>query len=263
MIDQVRTSEDAEVCKRLLAAMSIMYRPITLIELAALVEIPDDLSDDDEALLEIIAICGSFLTWREDFIVFIHQSAKEFLLDKARVDVFSEDKEAEHLAIFSRSLQTMSSTLQHNILNINLVGNSTEEFTHLRSNPLAAIKYACVYWVDHLLEGSCGEDKYHSLDDGGCVHRFLRQKYLHWLEGLGILGCVPEGISAMLKLEDLLQVGDCLNFENISTLTRHFIEKWRITRPTRPSSRRVPIYSILQTCNRKQPPSGIQFRTCL
>jgi hypothetical protein len=62
----------------------IAYRPITLDELTTLVEIPDDLSDDGEALLEIIAICGSFLTWREDVIVFVHESAKEFVVDKWR-----------------------------------------------------------------------------------------------------------------------------------------------------------------------------------
>ncbi|OKO97611.1 Vegetative incompatibility protein HET-E-1 [Penicillium subrubescens] len=145
MIDQVRTSEDAEACKRILAVMSIAYRPITLAELTALVEIPDGLSDDDEALLEIIAICGSFLTCREDVIVFVHQSAKEFLLEKARIEVFPEGHEAEHLAMFSRSLQTMLKTLRHNILDIKLVGISTEEFTQPRSNPLAAVKYACFY----------------------------------------------------------------------------------------------------------------------
>lgn len=206
MIDQVRTSEDTELCKRILAVMSIAYRPITLNELTALVELPNDLADDKEALLEIIVICGSFLTWREDVIVFVHQSAREFLLEKGRIEVFPENQEAEHLTVFLRSLQTMLKTLQHNILDIKLVGNSTEGLTHPRSNPLAAVKYACVYWVDHLLEGWCGENKYHSLDNGGCVDRFLRQKYLHWLECLSILGCVPEGIAAMLKLENLLRV---------------------------------------------------------
>jgi hypothetical protein len=145
MIDQVRTSKDAEVCKRILAVISIVYRPITINELTALVEIPNDLSDNGEALLEIIAICGSFLTWRKDVIVFVHQSAKEFLLEKARTEVFPEDQEAEHLAIFSRSLQTIFKTLQHNFLDIRLGRISTEEFTHPRSNPLAAVKYACVY----------------------------------------------------------------------------------------------------------------------
>ncbi|CEJ62843.1 hypothetical protein PMG11_11328 [Penicillium brasilianum] len=204
MIDQVRISEDAEVCKRILAVMSIAYRPITPDELTTIVEIPDDISDDDVALLEIIAVCGSFLACREDVIVFVHQSAKEFLLEKARFELFPEDREAEHFAIFSRSLESMFKTLQHNILDIKPVGSSNEEFTRSRLNPLVAVKYACVYWVDHLLEGWCSEDNYHSLDDRSCLDKFLRQKYLHWLESLGILGCIPEGITAMLKLEDLL-----------------------------------------------------------
>lgn len=263
MIDQVGKTEDAELCKRILAVMLIAYRPITLDELTALAEIPDDLSDDDEALLEIIALCGSFLTWREDVIVFVHQSAKEFLLERARSEVFSGGQEAKHLEMFSRSLQTMFKTLQHNILDMRLVGIPTEEVLHPRSNPLAAVKYACVYWVDHLLEGWCGEDRYHTVDDGGCVERFLRQKYLHWLESLGILGCVSEGITAMLKLEGLLHVSVYLTSESILILTRHFIEKRSVTVPDRPSSRRVPIHSILQTCDRKQPPSSIQFRTRL
>ncbi|OQE07888.1 hypothetical protein PENFLA_c154G04290 [Penicillium flavigenum] len=88
MIDQVRNSEDAESCKRILAIMSIVYRPIAFDELVSLVELPDDLSSDSEALSEIIAICGSFLTVREDTIIFVHQSAKEFLLRETRTGVF-------------------------------------------------------------------------------------------------------------------------------------------------------------------------------
>ncbi|KAI3195129.1 hypothetical protein DTO013E5_10216 [Penicillium roqueforti] len=91
MIDQVHNSEDAESCKRILAVMSIVYRPIAFDELVSLVELPDDLSSDSEALSEIIAICGSFLTVREDTIVFVHQSAKEFLLRESQNGVFPGD----------------------------------------------------------------------------------------------------------------------------------------------------------------------------
>ncbi|KAJ5751295.1 hypothetical protein N7533_008323 [Penicillium manginii] len=205
MIDQVRKSEDAELCKQILATMSIVYRPITLDELTALVKIPNDVSGDHKDLLEIIAICGSFLTLREETIVFVHQSAKEFLLEKARIELFPGDKEAAHLAIFARSLQTIFKTLRRNILGVANLGTSTKEFIQLSPNPLAAVKYACEYWIDHLQEGWSGKVKDHSLNNGGCVDRFLRQNYLHWLESLGILGSVPQGIKAMLKLEELLQ----------------------------------------------------------
>ncbi|CAI7622343.1 unnamed protein product [Penicillium manginii] len=205
MIDQVRKSEDADLCKQILAAMLVVYRPITLDELTALVELPSYIPNDYEAFSQIISTCGSFLTLRENVIIFVHQSAKEFLLEKVRIEVFLQDKEAQHIQIFSRSLQIMFKTLRRNISDISFVGISTEESTQLGSNALAAAKFSCQYWVDHLQEGWRGQDKYHSLDDGGCVDQFLREKFLHWLEGLAILGSLTQGITAMLKLEDLLQ----------------------------------------------------------
>ncbi len=217
MMDQVHNSEDAKICKRILAVMSLVYRLITLDELTALIEIPDDLSDDYEDLLQIIAVYGSFLAVREKVIVFVHQSAKEFLFEKARIEMFPEDKEAEHLAIFSRCLRTLFKTLRRNIFNIKVAGTPIERFAQPSPNPLAVAQYACVYWVDHLQEGWCGEDKDHSLDDGGYIEDFLRRQYLHWLECLGILGSLSEGISAMLKLEDILHVSDHLGLRRIST----------------------------------------------
>lgn len=59
--------------------MSTVYRPITLSELSSLIEMPD-YDYDNEALSEIITVCGSFLTLRENTITFVHQSAKDFLL---------------------------------------------------------------------------------------------------------------------------------------------------------------------------------------
>lgn len=120
MIDQVRESEDAELCKRILAIILTVYRPITLDELPALVEIPSNLSDDYNALLEIIAICGSFLTLRKDVISFVYQSAKDFLLEEARVEIFLGDREAENFAIFTRCMQTIFKTLRRDIVNARL-----------------------------------------------------------------------------------------------------------------------------------------------
>jgi hypothetical protein len=78
MMEQIRNSDNADLCKRVLA--STVYRPITLKELTSLVEMLKDMSDDLESLREIIGICGSFLTIREGTIYFVHQSAKDYLL---------------------------------------------------------------------------------------------------------------------------------------------------------------------------------------
>ncbi|CAI7642324.1 unnamed protein product [Penicillium palitans] len=206
MIDQVRQSEDAESCKQILAIMSTVYRPITLSELTSLIEFPDDDYDDHEALSEIIAVCGSFLTLRENTVTFVHQSAKDFLIQEALSEIFPRGIGAEHHIIFSRSLEVMEKTLRRDIFQLRFPGFSIEKVIPPSPNPLAAAEYACVYWVYHLENGWRGKSIDTSLDEGGCVDAFLQQKYLHWLEALSILRSVSQGIVAMLKLAELLQV---------------------------------------------------------
>lgn len=206
MIDQVRNSEDAELCKQILASMSIVYRPIAFQELASIIELPNDLLSDNEILSEIISTCGSFLTLRDDTIIFVHQSAKEYLLSEAQDEIFPRGKEAGHQAIFLRSFQVMFQTLRRDILQINFPGFTIDKVGQPSTNPLAHAQYACVYWIDHLQDGSYHESGDPSLDEGGLVDVFLRQKYLHWLEALSILGNLCQGIVGMLRLEGLLQV---------------------------------------------------------
>ncbi|CAG8937549.1 unnamed protein product [Penicillium salamii] len=246
MIDQVHNSEDAEACKRILAVISLVYRPISFDELASLIELPDDLSGDSEALAEIIAICGSFLTVREGTIIFVHQSAKEYLLRGAQSGVFPGGIEAEHRTIFSRSLQVMFKTLRRDIFQLKKPGFPIEKVIPPSRNPLAAAQYACVYWVDHLHHSECQAEIGVGLDERGYVGDFLQKKYLHWLEALSILGNISQGIAAMLKLNSLLQVSDCLYTENIfiSNIRMIAIGKKRSTCPFTSSSRSLSIHSI-------------------
>jgi hypothetical protein len=72
MKDQIWSSEDAELCKRILAVVSAVYRPVALDELAAFVDMPDGVSGNYKALSKIIGFCGSFLALRERTISFIH-----------------------------------------------------------------------------------------------------------------------------------------------------------------------------------------------
>lgn len=207
MIDQVRQSEDAEFCKQILAIMSTVYRPITLSELSSLIEVLD-YDYDDEALSEIITVCGSFLTLRENTITFVHQSAKDFLLQEALNEIFPSGIGAEHHMIFSYCLEVMFKTLRRDIFDIKLPGLSIKDARQPSPNPLAAAEYACVYWVDHL-QGSERNKSYDlSLNKSGRVDTFLQQKFLHWLEALSILGRVSTGIQGMEKLEMLIQVCD-------------------------------------------------------
>ncbi|KAH8757429.1 hypothetical protein BGZ57DRAFT_771967, partial [Hyaloscypha finlandica] len=68
----IENSEDTKLYKRILAILLIIYRPLTLYELESLVNIYNSVSNEFEALLEIIGLCSSFLILREYTISFIY-----------------------------------------------------------------------------------------------------------------------------------------------------------------------------------------------
>lgn len=206
MIEQVHISEDAQVCKEILAIMSAVFRPITLNELTPIIKLLDDECNDHALLKEIIGICGSFLTLRGDIIIFVHQSAKEFLLQEATNEILSRGIEDTHYSIFAQSLEVMFQTLRRDIFDIGSPGIPAIEISTPSPNPLAAAEYACVYWVDHLQKSQCEGEYELALNDERRLKKFLQKRYLHWLEALSILRSVSGGIQAMQRLEILIKV---------------------------------------------------------
>lgn len=223
MMNQVLSMDDASdvsLCKQILAIMTSVYRPITLSELGCLIdipgELPDDitekLSDDIKFLEEIVALCGSFLTIRDDTIYFVHQSAKDHLTsnEEAISAIFPSGSEETHLAIFSHSIQAMKVILKNNVHGLSHFDNYISDGTSiLDPDPLNTIRYACVYWVDHLCDGNVSRISSgcrNILSDDGVVDLFIRKHLLHWLESLSLLRHLSDGIISITKLVDLLAV---------------------------------------------------------
>lgn len=201
MMKHISDSKDAQLCKNILAAIFTAYRPIKLEELESLVELPPKVSSNHKALAEIIGLCGSFLTLRDLTVSFVHQSAKDFLSGKGSKTVFPSGKEAEHQSVSLRSIKAMSRILRRDIYILVHPGTSIEEVERKRPSPdpLAPIRYACTYWVDHLCEI---ESHY----DVNAIDSFLREHLLHWFEALGLLRGTSEGAHALIKLVPLLEV---------------------------------------------------------
>ncbi|WPJ63597.1 hypothetical protein SMAC4_13655 [Sordaria macrospora] len=218
MRENMSRSEDSDLYKRILAVAAIVRRPVNLQELTTLVAVPDVICGDLESLEEIIRLCGSFLTVREQTVYFVHQSAKDFLLgnasDKAGNEasqeafkwIFPFGKEDVNYTISSRSLKAMSTTLQRDIYNLRAPGFPSDEVEVPDPDPLATVRYSCVYWVDHLCDSVAGTNtkRYDPLRDEKVVHEFLETKYLYWLEALSLLQAMPAGVVAIRKLEGLL-----------------------------------------------------------
>ncbi|KAG5804903.1 hypothetical protein H9Q74_005329 [Fusarium xylarioides] len=130
MIGHIGDSKDAGLCKEVL------------------IESLEDLDQDD--LEEIIRSCGSFLTLREGVIYFVHQSAKDFLLNKASNQILPSGAAHQHQAIFSRSLEALSETLERDAYKLDAPGFPIDQISPPDPDPVASVRYSCVYWVDHL-----------------------------------------------------------------------------------------------------------------
>jgi hypothetical protein len=210
MVEQIRSwdDDDATLCKQILATIAVAYRPLMLKELASVVETLENMTDDLASLREIVSLCGSLLTIREDTVYFVHQSAKDYLLAQAFNEIFPSGKEDAHYVIFSRSLQVMSRTLRRDIYSLRAPGYPIEQVKQPHPDPLAASRYSCIYWVDHLCNWNANSFSNHGVDlqDGGVVDVFIRKKYLYWLEALSLCRSMSKGVLLMAKLEAFIQV---------------------------------------------------------
>lgn len=207
MMQQISDSDDADLHTQILGLVAVVYRPITIKELASLAELLEHMADDIESIREIISLCDSFLTLRENTVYFVHQSAKDFLLAGASSTVFPSGKEEAHYFIFSRSLQAMSRTLRRDVYGLRALGYPTERVEQPDPDPLAASRYSCIYWVDHLSD--CDPNSVNhkiALQGGRAVDTFIRKKYLYWLEALSLCKSMSDGVFSMAKLEVLIQV---------------------------------------------------------
>ncbi|EGR47919.1 uncharacterized protein TRIREDRAFT_63240, partial [Trichoderma reesei QM6a] len=208
----------ANLCKQILMVMMSVYRPITLRELGSMAEINQEFSDDVGYLTDAVALCGSFLTIREDTIYFVHQSAKDYL-SKNEGAIFESRLKDIHQTMVSLSLQAMTKILRKNIYALPWTGLLSDDGIDMPSpDPLSAIRYSCVHWVDHLCKGSTVEAY---LEDKGPVDVFLREHLLHWLEALGLLHQVSAGILSIVALKDLVAVSlPMFDFRNSSDAHR-------------------------------------------
>jgi hypothetical protein len=145
IVEQIYNSDNANLCKRILALIAIIYQPITLKELTSLVEMLKDISSNLESLGEIIGLCGSFLTIREGTIYFVHQSAKDYLVKHASAKIFPNERTEEQQRIVLRSIKAIGKALQRDVYSLQHPGCSIDKVEHPDPDPLAPIRYACVY----------------------------------------------------------------------------------------------------------------------
>jgi hypothetical protein len=204
-------------CCLILSTATLAYRPLHLLEIWILAGLEKEILHMAD-LERMIKSCGSFLTIREDHVYLIHQSAKDYLSNNASAEIFPAGRTDVHYDLLSHSLSALSQTLRRDIYDLNLPGVLINQVTRVNPDPLDPVRYSCVYWVDHLCEIDRSSSHHRSeLADEGQIFKFLKRHFLHWLEGLSLLGKISEGILMIKKLLHLIQVCPALQLLRTSS----------------------------------------------
>lgn len=208
-----REKWDAEACYGILAVTTLAYRPLHLLELRTLT---GEKSSTIDELSRLVHLCGSFLTVQASYVYLIHQSAKDYLTTNAATKIYPTGPGLAHFDMFSRSLAAMSETLQErDIYKVRRPGILINEIKPPSPDPLVAVRYSCVYWVDHLRSTPDQDPDYkNKLSDRGAIFDFFKKHFLYWLEALSLFHRLPGGILSIRRLQDSIKV--CLrNYTSI------------------------------------------------
>ncbi|KAH8903002.1 hypothetical protein BR93DRAFT_947440 [Coniochaeta sp. PMI_546] len=194
----------SELCRLVVLTMIASYRPLSLLELAALSRLPQHIASRTEHIEALVKTCGSLFTVRDGVVYMAHQSARDFLVDEALRSMFSIDIRQIHHDLYRCSIQILSNVLRRDIYGLQHPGSRLDQVRRPSPDPLATTAYACVYWIDHLRDCNPAKNATSDLQDSGPIARFLTSKYLNWLEAVSLLGSLSKGIAAISKLHTLL-----------------------------------------------------------
>lgn len=205
MMRQMLKTHDSSDCKRVLLIVVNSYRPLQLAELKSLAGLRP-LAD----VRRIIKLCSILSTKGDDEAIhFVHQSAKEFITQHMTEDmsteIFPNGHSEGHRMILVRSIESMSERLQRDIYKLKHPAFPATEVRAPRVNPLAAILYSCVFWINHLYELTNGHLDT-SLSDDGIIAVFWKKHFLHWLEALSLMRKLSVAANGVTKLTNLLEV---------------------------------------------------------
>jgi hypothetical protein len=200
MIEQIQRLEDGYSQVRLLtlAIAALAYRPLHMLEMRSLAGLEEEIPDLGD-LEGIINMCGSFLTIRDNYVYFIHQSAKDYLTVNASHVIFPAGPGGIHYDMFSRSINALSKTLRRDMYNLQDPGSRVKDVPD--PDPLGSIRYSCVFWVDHLCSADDRSlDRRKELSGNGAIFAFLREHFLHWLESLSLIHKISDVVLSIRKL---------------------------------------------------------------
>lgn len=193
--------------QRILGSIVVLFSPLTVSSLRRLLHVAKDKINqalkDLHAILDIPKVDAHPLRLH-------HPSFRDFLLDPKRCtdQDFWVDEEQAHEMLADRCIQLMSKSLKEDICGVGAPGVlvADVERSFIKQGLSPEVQYACCYWMDHVQKSGT------QLRDNDQVHVFLQEHLLHWLEALGWIGKISDGVHAMASLESFVSVSNiCYN----------------------------------------------------
>ncbi|KAA6413113.1 MAG: hypothetical protein FRX48_02857 [Lasallia pustulata] len=190
----------------ILGSIVTLLSPLSIHSLSRLLNFQpgevDDCLEDLHAILDISRDHTRLLRLH-------HPSFRDFLLKKDRCNdsnFWVEEKPANE-TLAARCIQLMSTSLKEDICGVTIPGTLVADIKRSRVEqclPLE-VQYACLHWVKHLRRSDA------KLRDNDYVHQFLQKHLLHWLEALGWMQKISEGILEIISLESIASAVNCLS----------------------------------------------------
>ncbi|SLM39563.1 WD40/YVTN repeat-like-containing domain, partial [Lasallia pustulata] len=196
--------EFLSMLRHILGSIVTLLSPLSIHSLSGLLncqsEEVDDCLEDLHAILDISRDHTRLLRLH-------HPSFRDFLLKKDRCNNsnFWVDEKPANETLAARCIQLMSASLKEDICGVIIPGTLVADIQRSRVEqclPLE-VQYACLHWVKHLRRSDA------QLRDNDYVHQFLQKHLLHWLEALGWMQKISEGILEIISLESIASVVNC------------------------------------------------------
>jgi hypothetical protein len=187
--------------RQILGTAAVLFSPLSVYSLSGLLHVMKE--DIDRTLEDLHSVMDVPKDQRRPLRLH-HPSFRDFLLnnDRCKNPDFWVDEKQAHQTLADSCIRLMSTSLKQDICGLNTPGVlvTDVESSRVEHSLPPEVQYACLYWIQHLQKSGA------QLHDNHPVYRFLRDHLLHWLEALGWMQKVSEGIHAIVSLESIVAV---------------------------------------------------------
>jgi hypothetical protein len=189
--------------KGLLGGIVTLLSPLSYHSLAKLlVTAQDDAQDEVPWMLRDLHAILDIPKDSSRLLHLHHPSFRDFLFEKARSEEFWVDEKQMHQVLADRCISLMSTSLKQGMCGEDALGILVAELerSQIKRSLPPEVQYACLHWIQHLQKS---DTQFNDIDK---VHQFLQDHLLHWLEALGWMGKLSEGVHAIASLKSFAAV---------------------------------------------------------